>query len=460
MFFRSFYNERCNDTMEKSEEKIFNFREEWEKHCEKEKESSLKESSLKECSFVEKKISYPEKAVGWVDNIYHERVLSEKVCEEEGIIYTNGIFGIRSLVWTETEETGFGVYPYEETTAVECGLENANYEVSITLTNPTGQPYKACIKANNMTKENAIEVDSTDVEFDFKVCIIDGILQLKILPEFTAVEKEQSSWSEVWFKNIRIRKVPVPGSGEKPTLYLLSDSTVQTYDETTKPQTGWGQVLVNYFVDRKEEIQLHGSKVYETEDIIIDNCAIGGRSSKSFIYEGRLDQVLQKVKPGDFVFVQFGHNDATAQRPNRYVPAEIFDRYLTLYINGVKQRGATCVLVTPVARRNCEEGSNEFKISFQPYRNVMFRLGKEYGVPVLDLGKESTDYLNSIGGEKSKELYMWVKAGEYPESKYAEGVCDNTHLQEKGASIFAGMVVKQIKEYREDQQLDGLKQLL
>lgn len=252
----------------------------------------------------------------------------------------------------------------------------------------------------------------------------------------------------------------------KTNIYLVSDSTVQSYEDNFYPQTGWGQVFVQFFKDGDKYVEeavtdcpYPQARIYETPDLHIENRAIGGRSSRSFIEEGKWDNLLPKLKEGDFVFLQFGHNDATINRPERYVASEDFPKFIHKYINDCKAKNATCVLITPVARRNCEE-DGIFHISFLPYREVMLTISEEENIPLLDLGKHSTAFCNAYGTEESKELFLWVKAGEYKDSAYAEGVNDNTHLQKKGALAFANIVAALIAKYDKDNQLDQLKSLV
>ena len=177
----------------------------------------------------------------------------------------------------------------------------------------------------------------------------------------------------------------------------------------------------------------------------------------------KYDDLLEDVKPGDFVLVQWGHNDATAARPNRYVSSEDFEKYLQYYVDGANQRGATCVLVTPVARRSfttAEDGSVSFISNFEAYRQVMLKMGKEQNIPVLDLTQASIDVCNKFGEEGSKSLFLWLNAGDYPDGAYAGGVSDSTHLQYYGAYKFAQCVAELIKDYEQDNQLDGLKSLV
>lgn len=245
-------------------------------------------------------------------------------------------------------------------------------------------------------------------------------------------------------------------------VFLVSDSTVQSYDGYYYPQTGWGQVFWEYFNEREkmketvcEACTYPQSRAYIMPSVTIENRAIGGRSSRSFIEEGKLKEIEPVLSCGDYMLVQFGHNDTTIQRPERYVPAEDFHIYIQQYIDICREKSAECILVTPVARRNCDN-TEVFKISFDEYRQVMLKMAEEQDLPVLDLGRLSTDYLNKIGNEKSKELYLHTKKGQY-KGAYEEGAEDNTHLSINGARIYAEMAAELIKE---NKRLKKLAELL
>ncbi len=239
---------------------------------------------------------------------------------------------------------------------------------------------------------------------------------------------------------------------KKPTLFLVSDSTVQYYEKCFYPQTGWGQVLCNEFIGNDKLVEGESlncsypqARVYELPEIIIENRSIGGRSSRSFIEEGKFEEIVNVLNENDYMMVQFGHNDSTIIRPERYVSSEDFHIYIQKYIDVCKEKKAQCILVTPVARRNCGD-TEHFNISFIEYRNVMISMAKEQNLPLIDLGRVSTQYLNEIGNKASKKLYLHVEKGEYPDSDYREGVLDDTHLSEYGAKIYAHMVAELIKE--------------
>ncbi|WMJ86524.1 rhamnogalacturonan acetylesterase [Anaerocolumna sp. MB42-C2] len=406
--------------------------------------------------------SYPEEAKGWVNEIYYPR--QEHLSHNLTSVMEKDYCLLKSMMWRETEETGFGIFEYEDTDVFHIFLENADYDVTITFCNPEDNPYQAAVKADKIKKADRIEVDREN-SITFCTSVVKNELILKILPVCYGTSREKAGPEQVYIKQITIKRKPDKKPGLKPTVFLASDSTVQTYSKSDFPQAGWGEMLIHYF---KEDTAaaLDNSNlsdepgVYETKDIRIDNRAIGGRSSRSFLEEGRFDDILKELKPGDYVFVQFGHNDATAARPNRYVSYRDFAGYLQYYIDGVRQRKGICVLVTPVERRSYDEKTGLFHLSFPQYREVMLNLSREQNIPLLDLGLESTFYLNTVGPERSKKLYLWTNPGEYPESRYASGVSDNTHLQKKGAFIIAGLVIRLITGYHKDRQLDVLKNLI
>ncbi len=423
-----------------------------------------KRKSMK-IEFQHKDVFYSNPAEGWQNGVYYPRKAKEQLGDtffrEE-----NTIWVIKSQVWKEIEETGYGIYYYEETTKLVAELSGSNYKIDVIFINPKEEPYTCHTRINGVVKEEAITVSpGEEKKVSMVACIIDGTVSLTFVTGALQEIDNNIVSGEVYIKDIAVTPEKEKEAREKPRVYLVSDSTVQSYEKRFYPQTGWGQVLYEFFQDaekckmyRSEHCSYSLAKVYEMPNLVIENRSIGGRSARSFYDEGKLDQVLEEICPGDYMFVQFAHNDATAIRPNRYIAPEEFPYFIQRYIDGCKRRGAQCVLVTPVAMRNCGEGE-EFHISFQPYREKMIEIAKEQGLPLLDLGARSTAYLNEIGAEESKHIYLWVEEGEYPDGAYAAGVSDKAHLQEYGARVYANMVVKMIQEYTKDHSLDKLKAL-
>ena len=211
-------------------------------------------------------------------------------------------------------------------------------------------------------------------------------------------------------------------------MWVTGDSTVQSYTADYAPQAGWGQMLDRFLSD----------------DVTVDNRAIGGRSSKNFISQGRLDEVLRLVKPGDYLFVQFGHNDATYGVDDRFAAPADYAEYLRTFVDGAIQRGAQPVIVTPVSRRSFDAATGKFNVSFPEYVAAATALATETGTPLVDLSASSRAYLDEIGPEASTSVFLHVPAGVYPGRP--TGTVDDTHFQEYGAIQLARLVAGDVAE--------------
>ncbi len=202
------------------------------------------------------------------------------------------------------------------------------------------------------------------------------------------------------------------------TVYLCGDSTVMTYNESYYPQAGWGQMIWKYF----------------NSNVSFVNRAIGGRSSKNFVEQGRLDSILSVIKPDDYLFVQFGHNDATVNNEDRYAaPYTTYKEYLKKYIDGARAKGAIPVLITPVARLNYS--NNTFKNDFPDYCTAMKQVAQENNVPLIDLMTLSLNHYASIGYDETYKLYLVSSNG-----------TDYTHFTEAGADVIAKIISQEVKK--------------
>jgi lysophospholipase L1-like esterase len=212
------------------------------------------------------------------------------------------------------------------------------------------------------------------------------------------------------------------------TVYLAGDSTVSDYDSKVAPRAGWGQVLDGFFDDK----------------IVVKNEASSGRSSKSFIDEGRLDAILSQIEKGDYLFIQFGHNDQKIEDPSRYTePFATYKSHLKQYIDGARAKKAVPVLVTPVERRRFT-ADGMARDSHGEYPKAMMELAQEENVPLIDLTDKSKALFQELGPEGTKDVFLWLDEGEHV--NYPQGVEDNTHFQEDGAKRIAGLVIDGMKE--------------
>lgn len=212
-------------------------------------------------------------------------------------------------------------------------------------------------------------------------------------------------------------------------IFWAADSTVQTNNITTYPQTGIGQVFPLYIKD----------------GITVVNHAKNGRSTKSFLDEGRLQKIEEEIGAGDYLFIQFGHNDEKQEDPARYTePFSTYMENLEIYINVARRHGAYPVLITPLERR-CFLDEKHLGIgAHSDYVAAMKQTAEKCNVPLVDLYSMSRSELKKAGEPASRKWYMYFEEGEY--KNYPEGKADNTHLRYDGAVMYAGLIARGLKE--------------
>lgn len=214
----------------------------------------------------------------------------------------------------------------------------------------------------------------------------------------------------------------------KVHVYLVGDSTMANKPLEDNPERGWGQLIPAFF----------------SKKVVFENFAVNGRSTKSFIDEGRWDKVLAKLKDGDYVFIQFGHNDEKKEDPKRYAEAHTaYKDNLLKFVKEARSKGALPVLITPVMRRNFDDKGN-FKDTHGDYPAVVKMVGQDEHVPVIDLHNSSEKLIVSMGEEGSKSLFLHIAPGVY--KSLPSGRNDNTHFSEFGARKIAALVVQGILE--------------
>ncbi|MCM3175805.1 rhamnogalacturonan acetylesterase [Paenibacillus sp. MER 99-2] len=227
----------------------------------------------------------------------------------------------------------------------------------------------------------------------------------------------------------RINALEVTLANQTMTVFLAGDSTVTDQPESGYPYCGWGQLLPAQF----------------KHDVAVDNHAQSGRSSRSFINEGRLDAIQRKIKAEDFLFIQFGHNDEKPDPSRGTKPFTTYKEHLKKYIDVAHEAGARPVLVTPVHRRYFADDGT-LTDTHGDYIVAVRELAQEEEVPLIDLAERSRLMFEQTGIEGTKEDFMWVLPGEF--MNFPAGVEDNTHFQERGAHRLAQQVAEAIRELR------------
>jgi lysophospholipase L1-like esterase len=220
-------------------------------------------------------------------------------------------------------------------------------------------------------------------------------------------------------------------------IHLIGDSTIQYNDIRTYPQTGWGQMLPLML---KPE---YGFKVF--------NHAKNGMSSKSFYDFGLFIPVVQALKAGDLLLIQFGHNDQKEDLEKKTDPYSTYQMYLRKYITAAKEVGATPILITSLARRQFD-ASGSLLNSHGDFPDAMRVLSKRESVLCIDLNALSMMRISDVGDFESRKWFMHLPLGRYP--NYPDGLSDNTHLTPEGAVVFAAIVAGALKTCLDEVDVD------
>lgn len=217
----------------------------------------------------------------------------------------------------------------------------------------------------------------------------------------------------------------------KITVFIAGDSTAANKEVKAYPETGWGMPFA-YFFD---------------STVTVDNRAKNGRSTRTFISEGLWKKLIDDVKEGDYVLIQFGHNDEVKEKTDRYTPPDEFKINLARFITETRNKKAIPVLITPVTRRQFDSAGN-IKETHKLYSDIVREVAQQYNVALIDLDEKSRALVQKFGPENSRLLYMQLEPGEHP--NYPEGRNDNTHFNELGARKMAELVLWSIKDLHLD----------
>ncbi len=236
-------------------------------------------------------------------------------------------------------------------------------------------------------------------------------------------------------------------ANRKTTIFMIGDSTMANKDISNgKQERGWGMALQCYF---------------DPDYVHIDNHAVNGRSTLSFINEGRWQKVLDKMKPGDYVVIQFGHNDEKAPADRHTDPGSTFDYNLAKFVRETREHGGTPILMNCVVRRNffmaAPENDDDEKLRTQTFKDGVKMVEGDtlvdthglYAVAPRDVARRMNclfvdanqlthDLEQGLGTEASKRLHMWFLPGQEPSEP--KGKQDNTHYNIYGAHQVARLL--------------------
>ena len=213
---------------------------------------------------------------------------------------------------------------------------------------------------------------------------------------------------------------------KKTTIFLAGDSTMSIKETKAFPETGWGMPFV-YFWD---------------SSVNVVNTAKNGRSTKSFILEGIWQSIINQAAEGDYVMIQFGHNDEVKEKTDRYTTPDEYKNNLTKFIKETKEIKAIPILLTPVSRRKFDEKGLALQ-THEIYSSLVREVAEKNEVILIDMDKKSIQLFQKFGVENSNLLFLKLKPGEHP--NYPDGKDDNTHFNELGARLVAQLMLEEVK---------------
>ena len=213
----------------------------------------------------------------------------------------------------------------------------------------------------------------------------------------------------------------------KITVWLIGDSTMSNKEAKAYPETGWGMELASFF----------------DNSITVENKALNGRSTKSFINENHWQPVLDHIKTGDYVFIEFGHNDEKIDKPTIGTTIEEFKTNLVKYVVDTRQKGGIPILLTPITRRSFKNGVLKYTHGLYPAATKA--VADSLKVPLIDLLTKSKMLVENMGDDSSRALYNYVDTNNI---NYPNGKKDDTHLSPVGAKKIASLAAEGIEELK------------
>lgn len=212
----------------------------------------------------------------------------------------------------------------------------------------------------------------------------------------------------------------------KIKIWLIGDSTMSVKEIKAYPETGWGMPFAHFF----------------DSTVVVDNRAKNGRSTRTFISENLWQPVADNLQEGDYVFIQFGHNDQSKEKVDRYTTPEQYKANLKKFVTESRNKKAIPVLLSPVSRRYFDS-SGRIRETHGIYSKLSEEVAAELKVPFIDLDSKSRALYQKLGPENSKLLFLQLEPNEHP--NYPEGKNDNTHFNELGARKIAQIVLAELR---------------
>ena len=404
---------------------------------------------------VERRFDHP--AAGWVDGVYHQRDV--RISQGPHGDRPDGAGALAFTFDALREDTApldgdpatIGTFTYYSGTTLIVPLAARDWTVRLTVSNPGDRDVTVRPVVNDLAYYEAFTVHAGEcLTHEFTAVLSKRQLELTFTWDRDAAAEcgvDVSSPTTLMVHDVDIEALEhQPASNSR--LFIIADSICQTYFDNERPQSGWGEQLFRYLfaggqgvIARDAGGSAKQSRVIANEDgsLEIHNRALGARSSKSYMEEGRLNEVLRDLRPGDYLLFQMAPNDDTRKRPMRYEGPEHYLEYVDRYMVSVVDRGAHPMLVTPCS--TCEfDPDGGIAQRFGVYGKLDMEYARDHGIPVCDLGGYSVALEARLGAQLAKAMHMKLDAGQYV--NYPDGVDDDVHLNLLGARKNAERVAR------------------
>lgn len=386
---------------------------------------------------------YPDPG-GWRNDIYYPRkvtAIKQRVTD----------FKFSTLVEQNPpigdDTATIGTFTYHLGIHLRLQADPENYHVTLQVQNTMATDQSLTVIVNELEMATVVLNKNQADTIYFDVALTQPVFDLT----FSCTD-EPTNVGCLQLKGFQMEKYHLKAA-RFPRLLIASDSTAQTYTVAESPQTGWGAMLYTWLFPKGSAVITPDTdasytlaRVYQQGKYQIINKSIGGRSSRSFINEGKLEQLARQLRPNDYLLIQWGDNDATSYRPMRYVAPDQFVDYLKQYVDVARFRGAKPILITPPSQHKFDGDCGH--IGFPAYRQAMIEYATSENIPCIDLGQLTADLLTKYGPKLSRSLYMQFPAGQYP--GFPEGVQDQTHFNRYGAKVLAQLVARAFGQLQRD----------
>lgn len=226
-------------------------------------------------------------------------------------------------------------------------------------------------------------------------------------------------------------------------IFIAGDSTASIKLENKRPETGWGEMI----------------HFYLSEDVKIINKAQNGRSTKSFLMEERLLEIEPLFKKGDYLFIQFGHNDSKKESIERYASPIEYKKNLKVFVDTARSKGVIPIIFSSVSRRNFLKDNKTIDLyAVGKYPSYAREVSKKEEVIFVDMFSKTKELYEYLGYEMSKKLFLKFKPNIHP--NYLKGVDDNTHFNYLGAKVIASLVAEELSKINSPIKIKVLKDKL